>query len=330
MTARIDAYCSERHYFDTMMSTWCALPPDVRGTFYAINEGAKQARARGVEVVTQRPRGQAPLLVASHRDSNPYHRRPRIYMEHGCGQPGYPGCPDLAHSGSYSGGEDHHGTILFLCPSERVAGRWRGQYPTVPAAVVGTPRMDAWHTRPAHTKTDQVPVIAVSHHWDCDLCPEAGWAFPEFRDELIELSLARHWKVIGHGHPRVFDILLPFYEAYGIEPVREFEEVLERADCYVVDNSSTALDFASTGRPIVWMTPQSYRRDVYHGGRFWEWEKAGMVAEPGNLIETIDAALRDPIAVRLAREAVVKDVYAYTDGHATERAVKEILHVLAA
>jgi UDP-N-acetylglucosamine:LPS N-acetylglucosamine transferase len=101
--------------------------------------------------------------------------------------------------------------------------------------------------------------------------------------------------VLGHGHPRIMERLLPIYDALDIEPVYDFEEVLERADCYVCDNSSTMFEFASTGRPVVVLNPPWYRREVNHGLRFWEAAGVGVNCDrPQDLAGAVATALQDP------------------------------------
>ena len=323
----IDAFASEPHYAAHLRPIWEALPVDVRGTFYAKPQASRMLP--GIETVCKYPKGSRLLLAASAKDSVAYHRRPRVLLEHGAGQ-SYPGCQTLARSPSYAGGDSHDGTVLFLCPNDVVAWRWRHAYPTVRSAVVGCPRLDVWHStyRPP-VDENRKPVVAVSFHWDASsLCPEAGWALPYFKEELYQLAQLPDVHVLGHGHPRVYEGLLKdFYLKWGIEPVQNFDDVLDRADLYVIDNSSTAFEFASTGRPILWLESPEYRRDVHHGGRFWDWADAGLHAHPGQLLNKVREALADPAHVRVSREAVVSQVYAVRDGTSTARAVEEILRV---
>ena len=89
-------------------------------------------------------------------------------------------------------------------------------------------------------------------------------------------ALAERWTVLGHGHPRILDQLMPVYEELGIEPAYTFEEVLDRASVYCCDNSSTLFEFASLDRPVVVLNPPWYRREVEHGLRFWEAATVGV------------------------------------------------------
>lgn len=170
-------------------------------------------------------------------------------------------------------------------------------------------------------------VVAVSFHWDNHQRSEARWALPHFRRGLAPLT--RHFEVLGHGHPRAFRHLEPTYLEAGIEPVKSFDEVLERAEVYACDNSSTIPEFASIGRPVVFLNAPWYRRDVAYGGRFWEWPGAQVQCDdPADFIGAVFTALKDPRSARDSRARMVESVYAFTDGRAAERAATAIRSVL--
>jgi CDP-glycerol glycerophosphotransferase (TagB/SpsB family) len=170
------------------------------------------------------------------------------------------------------------------------------------------------------------PVVAVSFHWDCHVSPETRSAFSQFCSQVGRLVKDDSIRVIGHGHPRILGSaaapmgLARWYARAGIEVVYSFEEVCQRADLYVNDASSTLFEFASTGRPVVVMNPDWYRREIHHGLRFWEASTVGVNVGPkGSQREAIAAALADPPAQQAAREAALDLVYAYRSGGA-ERA----------
>jgi len=135
--------------------------------------------------------------------------------------------------------------------------------------------------------------------------------------------------VLGHGHPRVIRRLESSYRRKNLEVTREFTEVLRRADLYICDNSSTIFELASMGRPVVLLNAPWYRREVEHGLRFWEAAEIGLqVDRPEELVEVVRWALADPPSQREKRRQAVQLAYAYTDGRATERAVKAIMEVV--
>lgn len=350
VSSRVDAFASEAHYLDHLLPLWDALPTEVKGTLYVTRPLHGEGRTLGF------PRGDGPpVLVASLKDSLVCKTRKRIYLEHGAGQT-YEGDPRAARNGAYSGGEGHEGTILFLCPNEEVAERWRRRYPDVPAVAIGSPRLDRYKNYKSLCKTGRPPAgilaaqasgqahgagadsgsssaveksapltIAISFHWHCTICPEADWAFPHY--ERILPELAERYTLIGHGHPRSFRYLAHRYKRLGIEAVQSFDEVVRRASVYVCDNSSTMYEVAALGIPVVALNAPWYRRDVHHGLRFWNRVPGLQCDEPEELIATIEEALDDPPHARAIRERAVLLTYPFF-GSAASRGTDAILGVL--
>lgn len=259
-------------------------------------------------------------LVASYKDLVTARKSgaERIVLaQHGAGQ-SYGGDPKSARHPAYPGGEDNGDVGLFLTPNEHAAQRWRDAYPRACVRVVGCPRLD---TLPPKTidPLDSHPVVAVSFHTDPHISPEARSAFGWYRSAVV--GLAQRYKVLGHGHPRRTD-LPKWYGRNGIEYVADFDEVCRRADVYVVDNSSTLFEFASTGRPVVVMNAPWYRRDVFHGLRFWHGEWIG---EAVNYPSDLEDVVTDAIAHSWGLAGhVLDEVYAYRTG-AAKRAADAIL-----
>lgn len=332
----MDFFASERHYLAHLLPIWNALDPGERGTFYAPHIGEPWMERHRLQL-----KGGA-VVVASFKDSRTMRQRPRIYVEHGAGQT-YEGVTN----GSYSGGDGHEGTELFLCPNERVADRWRSRYPKSCVEVVGSPKVEAsmarlgqagqgWVRRgtaglgwawsgEARQGMARGAVVGVSFHSDLRVCTETLSCFPEYRPHLALLT--EHFTILGHGHPRIWRRLEPFWRSIGVEPVRDFDEVLGRADVYEVDNSSTAIEFMASGKPVVWLNGKHYRRDVHHGGRFWEWADAGVQCDrPEDLVDSIRLALTDPPRIAARRKEVVSEVYGPLDGLASQRAADAIRH----
>src|SRR5690606_37463173 len=105
-----------------------------------------------------------------------------------------------------------------------------------------------------HVSDPDGPVVCFSFHWDGALDPEMKWALPHYRAAVRRFAQSWPGKVIGHGHPRNWQVSkgAPYWYALwrgmNVEPVPDFNEVLRRADIYVNDFSSTAWEFAATGR----------------------------------------------------------------------------------
>ena len=90
-------------------------------------------------------------------------------------------------------------------------------------------------------------------------------------------------------------------------------------------HNSMLYEFAATGRPVLCLNAERWRRDVEQGLRFWS-HVPGLALDPGApLVDGIDEALRDDAGPRALREQAAARVYGRTlDGRATERAVAVI------
>lgn len=334
MSTPVAIYASLAHYWDHLAPVADAL----RSATTAPLRGVESPPGRPWGTPLRRGRSGAIWLVASAADAKRVGPGvPVIYLEHGAGQ-SYHGDERARTSGSYAGGDGLDDVILFLCPHETVAARWRARYPDTPAVVVGSPRLDRWHEDPFITMTHQIlskpvgagPVVAVTFHWPNSLCPESQWALPHYRSHLHDLRTAVEaagGELIGHGHPRAWRQLRREWVRHGIRPVEHLDDVFDRADVLVADNTSAAVEFASLGRPIVWLSAPWYRRDVVHGGRFWEWTD-GMphVERPEDLVPTVLAVLADGGAAWADGHArMVASAYDRTDGLAAQRAAGAIM-----
>jgi len=336
----VDFLAGEPHFLDHLYPIWEALPLEARGqvvlasrnkgsgvesvTGYAIRRGYRECLAfRGRDLAyTWLTERSGPLVVASLGDGLLASKtgRPLVFCEHGAGQTYHGG------SASYAGSRRREGVALFLCPNEHTAERNRQAHPQVPAIAIGCPKLDAWHRRPPKPRSEP-PVLAVSFHWDCRVCAETRWAFPYYRPELARLT--QFGRVLGHGHPRAWPRLSKIYPSMGLELVADFEAVMEQADLYICDNSSTLYEFASLDRPVVVLNAPWYRREVEHGLRFWEAADVGVQCDhPGQLEACVKTALADEPPQQAARTAAVKCAYAYTDGRCAERAAGAIMELL--
>jgi len=243
------------------------------------------------------------VLVSSAQDLGAALRaryRRIAYMEHGIGQ-------SYGRPGGYPGGVGRQHVNLFLSPNEHAASADRRAYPGARVELVGDPVAEVLSGRaPAQSGRGGRPTIAVSFHWECPAAPESRSALPHYRRALA--GLAREHHVIGHGHPRAG--LEPLWRELGIEWVPSWEEVLERADLYVADNTSTLYEFALTDRPVLVLNAPWYRRSIEHGLRFWHDAGVGVqVDEPEELLAGIERALADEPEQQAARAAALRCVY---------------------
>jgi hypothetical protein len=260
------------------------------------------------------------MLTASIGDLRAMRRlgRNRVaLMEHGAGQ-SYGGDRASASAPSYAGGA-HREAELFLHPNAHAAGRDRKAYPKARVEIVGSPFLDTMPRRLERRATD-APVVAITWHFDANVCAESGPAWPHFR--AAALALREHYTVLGTAHPRILASVAPWYRRAGIEIVPAFDDVARRADLLVFDNTSVGFAFAASGRPVVVLNSPRYRRKIQHGLRFWDAAGVGIGVDRAlDLRAAVAAALEDGPDLRAGREAALDLVYTYRTGAAKRAAV---------
>lgn len=309
----IDCFASEPHFWSHCQPLFEGLYGSERGTLYL----GRRVHNPPPEAVRTNPLPTGgPILVASFSDYRRVRQRPVVFLEHGSGQSykSATGQPD--RNPSNPGGKERESVILFLNTNESVAERNRQWYPHTPSVVVGSPKMDALLTIPR--PSNESPVVALSWRWENGQTQESKSALRHYLPSLPKL--AEQFTVIGHGHPRAWRHLEKTYSRLGIEPVRDFEDVVARADVLLVDNSSVGPEWMALDRPLVWLNSPTYRRSVHHGGRFWLWTEGIPTCDhPSELLALIDYALSDPPEVRCRRKEIVDEVYGMeTLGRATD------------
>lgn len=309
----IHAIASQAHYVDHITPILDALPDGIRG-----------------EITTpdRLPEGNDPVVVAGYPDLVwVTGKRPVVYVEHGAGQT-YNGANLLHHTHPSYSGSRHNAfrkVALFICPNDVVAGRWNTAWPDTPAVAVGCPKLDRYHLNPPPTVER---TVAWTWHWDCRIDePEAGTALKEYADAIPQTvaTLAEHGiTVLGHAHPRWGGTLEEMWVAAGATYTSSADAVFGAA-VLVADNTSLAPEFASLGKPVVWINSKRWRRHVNHGGRFWEWvDGQPQVDRPDHLVRAIVDTVDHPERTAAARAEMVKLVYSYTDGTAAKRAADAI------
>ena len=346
---KIDFFARRVHFIDHMAPVWRELSDEAKGAFYVPESIIEHAQKRGVEAVPLKARNRDAMdvflpralsltpnpspagrgernavMVCAYGDLSLAHRSGRkkiVFMEHGVGitYVGHPG---------YAGGRGMRSKVdLFLAPNEYVRAKTEKALPGVEQVVIGTPKLDKWVSPSPLTPLPlgEGKTVCISFHWNgSKVQPEAGNAFGHFRRAFSELAGCADFKLIGHGHPRAIEYFSQEYKKEGIEVVRDFDEVMERADVYVCDNSSTIYEFCATGKPVVLMNAPQYRRNVYHGIRFWEYTDIGpMMDMPIELLPAILHALKHPEYWQEQRERAVRDLFPYL-GRSAKRAAEAI------
>ncbi len=311
---KVHAYASRPHYLAHLAPVHAALPDHLRGELIGPRRGHLRSDAFAGDLV----------LVASWVDSQRWARRHRvIYLEHGAGQ-SYGGDRAAANHGSYAGGEGHDHTVLFLCPSETVAGRWRAAY-RAPAVAVGCPRLDDVDRAP------EPDLAAITFHWDNPLCAESRTALPHYARRLgavVEDLRARGVRVLGHGHPRAAGHLKPLWRSLGVDWCDDLDGVLRRAAVLVADNTSAMYEAAALDLPVVALNAPWYRRDVEHGLRFWSHVPGRQCDGPDDLAELVVEQMQGgtPKDAELRRNAAAH-AYSSVDSRASARAAAAIEEV---
>jgi hypothetical protein len=307
----ISFYASMPHFDRHIRPIWRHIHPSLRGE-YVFDRYARRIPEHDL------------VVVASAGDLERIGFRRAVYVEHGAGQ-SYLGDPASLARHHYPGGTHPANVVGYIGPNQKVIDSWpavaeRG----VPGAAVGCPALDRWHGYPVPPASPIAPTIAITFHWDARVCPESRSAFTHYSEEMpaIVESLRRQgFHVIGHCHPRDLNRRPGWWRRIGVEFCPTPDEVFARAHMLIVDNSSIALEFASLGRPIIWLNAPWYRRTIDHGGRFWSWAPAGqMVDDPDELMamDMIDYYVTDPY--REHRERIVDEVYAFRNGTSSVRA----------
>lgn len=359
----IDFLAFEPQFLDHVAPVWHATREEFRGKFIVDHRLVERAASLGIQAEpvdatktrldSVRPRanpGYGPIaFVASIGDTLVGRRlgyRRFVFMEHGAGQ-AYTDRVALGRHPSYAGGLDREDTVAFLVPNEYSANLWRKGYPSTRVEIIGCPKLDTLPRRemarsvgvePTATgfgderdtepRPPGYPTVAISFHWPAFLCPESGTAFGYYKDALP--GLAKAYNTIGHAHPKADwgRRMAGYYKEAGIPFVADFADVCRQADVYVCDNSSTLFEFAATGRPVVVLNSQDFRRNVNHGLRFWDAAQVGVnVDHARDLLAGIKTALQDKPQYQRARENALGIVYAHRTG-AAERAARVIEEIL--
>jgi len=335
----IDFFARHSNYIDHMAPIYLALDESVRGSFYVPAPIHEYALRRGIEAVALKspgvnnkldvmPPGSGPVVTAAYGDlqaalrNDP--RRPQIFMQHGIGL-------TFMHT-AYAGGAGMQRDVsLFLDPNEHTRALIAKTFPHKPGFVIGTPKMDKLSAI-SFQRSEGKPVVCISFHWDGSaIAPEAGNALKHYAEILPVLAKQEKFTVIGHGHPRIMPGLDPYLRSVGIEPVCDFEEVMQRADVYVNDCSSTLYEFLVTGKPVIILNAPHFRRGMHTGIRFWEYTDVGpMVDEPGELLSAIGHQLSAEGNAEYAgaRAKAVAELYPYL-GKSSERAAQVIEEFVA-
>ena len=310
----VDFFASHPHYIDHAAPVYLALG-DLAGSFRVPDHLTEHLFAYGIENKSTDPAN--PLVFLSYGELS---RLPKnaglIFLAHGAEQP-YDGRGHLPRIPTLR-------LVLTNPTMESLLKRANQQAEVV---SVGCPKLDRFHGR--DFPRNDPPVIAFSHHWNQKNRPETSSAWEWSRQAIADFALSTDYTVLIHKHPADKRPIEAWAKSIGCEFVADFAQVLERADCYVADNTSTLYEFAATDRPVVCLSPPQYRRAKHHGLRFWNAMPGIDCGVISHLPAVIDEALADNDHRKAQRRSAVEAAYGVVDGRATERAADAIRAYLA-
>lgn len=224
-----------------------------------------------------------------------------VYMEHGVGL-AWHRRDDLAAIAK----------TQVLAPNDFIADRYRSE--GIAAKTVGTPKLDRLMALPSGA------AVAVGFHWTSTVYSHI---LADYEDAIREL--ATRVPVIGHGHPRAWRRLEPYWTSLGIEPVWNFAEVIARSCLWVCDHSSTLYEYAALDRPVVLLKGPERKPFESTGLRYTSFTGIGPHADPKTMVEIVCEALAAPEShARLRREAT-QELFPYLG-----TSVHRVLRVLEA
>lgn len=310
-------FATEPHFRDHMRPLHAAVSETHPETSYVTDPEALRAQFDSLDPDEQ---FNSLVVTCSIGDYRRVHKIcPKIILcEHGAGQ------SYSSRHPSYVGGTGRGSAVAFLVPNEQARARSLQFYPLTPAYVVGCPKLDKWAGFRPTPKPK--PLVVVSFHFDLLVNNETRSSFIEYANPLAKLKAQPEYDLAVHCHPRIRSTVSQWATAHKVRYIEEFEEVMQAADCYCIDNSSTLFEFAATDRPVVVVNSKHYRRHANHGLRFWDCAKVGVNCNsPEDLHTSILLALSDTPEQRTLRQSITDKVYAVPLGQATEAAVHAIL-----
>lgn len=344
---KLDFLSSQPQYFDHLSPIWNALPHDQLGTFYVPNDLLRHALSRLEHRLFlqsydrrefRKPSDYSqtvrirPILVAAFGDLLAAHQqndaRRILYMEHGIGH--------TFHTPAYPDGPGKRDWVYaFLPPNQYTLDKIKQVRPTHPCEVIGTPKTDwivnRYGINPLRVLKGshyEPPIIGIGFHWGSrrNHPPESGSAFEHYKEYIP--TLAKHYKLLAYGHPLSKEYP-EFYKSIGVEYTTDFHQVMWRADVLLNDLSSVMYEFLLTGKPVVVLNAPWFRREVYHGLRFWDYSNIGInVEEPKELPWAIQDTLDNYPTIHMdERNEAIQDLYPYP-GESAARAVQVIKEIL--
>ena len=319
---QIGFLATESYYVDHLVSIWLALPPTARGPFFCSQEASQQAIRYGLKrkdiLLVSGTRRQiakvlqtifsGPVLTASYSNWRIVvtAKLPAPYIPHGQGGPG----PGL---NLWYNNKEH--LDLMLCPTPYAV------LPDLPCAIIGgQPKLDRWYNRQPKNSS---PLLAISFRWR-----EEHSALSHYRPYLKEVKLQaekRGLSLLGHGHPlRYKKEFQEVWRSVGIPTHGSFEYVLEHADVYAADCSSSSFEFVGLDRPVIFLDCPKYRGET-RAPRFTHSDAGIINKHPLELVEDAIRAYEDPPEVAAKRREIASVLHEGFEGNASKRAADTLM-----
>ena len=298
---RVDFFASEPHFFDHMAPIWEKLNDEYKGTFLVTQEIIDMCAKRIPEVRLGLPTENI-CLVASFGD---YSRSKGqvIFMEHGIGH-----TYSVDDHSSYAGGKGKDRVVLFLNQHHITDKKNKKTYPKTKHEIIGTPKMDEYGTKEIKGRT-----VCISFHWNCAIVPETRTTLPHYEKVFKTLAKSNDYTLVVHAHPREYGnwqkSVQRYFRGYDIRFITDFRQVLDEADIYINDNSSTMYEFMLTGKPVIVLNAPWYRKEINTGIRFWDFIPGIQVDNPEDLDGAIKRTLDNPNEFKETREVIAKELY---------------------
>lgn len=311
---KLDFYASEIQYFDHMIPIWNKLEDKYKGTFNVSLSVLEQRKLKYGEFYLNRPSDNL-TLVASWKDYCET-KGDVIFMEHGIGHNYGNEHP------AYVGGKGKDRVVMFLNQHNLSQTTNRKAYPNAINEIIGTPKMD--NINSIDKKPNVKPIVCISFHWDCFVCNNTRSAYYYYKDVISELAKNKEYTLIAHGHPRGDWKMM---ELNGIKFYSDLNDIMNIADVYVNDNSSSMYEFMLTGKPVIVLNCPLYDRKKDTGIRFWRYIGGMQVNNPCELHNTIMHTINHPDHLESTRKDIVNELYPY-HGHSAQRASEVIVEFL--
>lgn len=322
---QIGFLATESYYVDHLVSIWLALPKKARGPFFCSTSASEAVFRYGInhrkvvhltgnrkQIIRQlkKHRFKGPILTASFGNwrmvTAAGFRNP--YIPHGQGGPSSGASTNVWETNAEK-------LDLMLCPSHYAV-----LPPIVSAVICGQPKLDRWY---GYKPKNQKPILALSFRWRDE--HSALYHYLPYLKELKGRAKEAGIDLLGHGHPLKWkDEFLPLWKNLGIPYTPSFEQVLEKADVYAADCSSSSFEFVGLDRPIIFLDCPKYIGET-RAPRF-TMDRAGIINKrPIELIDDALKALEDPIEVATMRRDVADILHEGFVGEASRNAADSLL-----